>query len=322
MRSCPAWACPCCTECDAALALLQENLKALCAGRPEEARQIAAADSPALEKVTDHVWCTTHTESINWFVISDSGKALVIDYGYMPDAGPARRRVFQALSPARACCTASTRCSEQFGIDRVDVALISHFHDDHVCGVPLLQRLFDTQCWASVDFADLLADPDAHCFPCDWPQPIRIDRRIRYDEAGALGGVRVPLCAHERPHALRQPDRLRGRRQTLRPHRRPVFLHAPRWHLAGTRRRSRSPAGTTRCIFQNHVYRNGALLDGYTQSGDWLLAWRPDIVLSGHQKAMITDPNFFDLVAQWSHEYQGSTAASCPGRRRDPLQPG
>ena len=42
-------------------------------------------------------------------------------------------------------------------------------------------------------------------------------------------------------------------------------------------------------IFQNHVYRNGALLDGYTQSGDWLRAWHPDIVLSGHQKAMLTD---------------------------------
>jgi hypothetical protein len=57
-------------------------------------------------------------------------------------------------------------------------------------------------------------------------------------------------------------------------------------------------------VFQNHVYRNGALLDGYTQSGDWLLAWRPDIVLSGHQRAMITDPLFFDLIAQWSQEYQ------------------
>ncbi len=57
-------------------------------------------------------------------------------------------------------------------------------------------------------------------------------------------------------------------------------------------------------IFQNHVYRNGALLDGYTQSGDWLLAWRPDIVLTGHQRAMLTDPTFFDLVARWSDEYQ------------------
>ena len=30
---------------------------------------------------------------------------------------------------------------------------------------------------------------------------------------------------------------------------------------------------------QNHVYRNGALLDGYALSADWLRRWRPEIVL-------------------------------------------
>ncbi len=119
---------------------LQENLKALCAGRPAEATQIAAADKPALEQVTDHVWCTTHADSINWFVISESGKALVIDYGYAADRGLLAAEYSKPYR-RRALLHSLDGLQQQLGIDRIDVALISHFHDDHVCGVPLLQRL-------------------------------------------------------------------------------------------------------------------------------------------------------------------------------------
>jgi hypothetical protein len=57
-------------------------------------------------------------------------------------------------------------------------------------------------------------------------------------------------------------------------------------------------------IAQNHVYRNGALLDGYRQSGGWLLAWRPDVVLSGHRPAMYTDEHFPPGIAAWTEGYQ------------------
>ena len=64
----------------------------------------------------------------------------------------------------------------QFGIDRIDVALIGHFHDDHVSGVPMLQRSRHTQCWVPENFADLLRYPEAHKFPCNWPEAARIDK--------------------------------------------------------------------------------------------------------------------------------------------------
>jgi glyoxylase-like metal-dependent hydrolase (beta-lactamase superfamily II) len=298
----PSLGTPMLAGCDAALALLQENLTALCAGRPEEAGQIAAANGPALLRVTDHVWRTTQTESINWFVISDSGKALVIDYGYAAGRGllsaqyskPYRRRaLLHSLDALR----------QQFGIARIDVALISHFHDDHVCGVPLLQRLHGTECWASTAFAALLARPDAHCFPCDWPQPIRVDRAIGFDEVvrweeyafhfGAMNG-------HTRFASLIgfEAD---GKR----------FAHTGDQYFFMHPDGSWPPNTDNditrwddKVVFQNHVYRNGALLDGYVQSGDWLLSWRPDIVISGHQRPMITDDRFFELVARWAHDYR------------------
>ena len=58
-----------------------------------------------------------------------------------------------------------------------------------------------------------------------------------------------------------------------------------------------------KAIMQNHVYRNGALLDGYALSADWLRRWRPEIVLNGHQHPFHTDAAFFALVDQWAAEY-------------------
>jgi glyoxylase-like metal-dependent hydrolase (beta-lactamase superfamily II) len=261
----PSLGTPMLGDCDAALVALQDNLTSLCAGRPDEARQIAAADKPMLEQITPHVWRTTQTSSVNTFVISQSGKALAIDYGYHEARGllaanyskPYRRRAL--LHSLDALRTAA-------GIEAIDVVLISHFHDDHVCGVPLLQRLHGTQVWVGESFADLLEQPEAHCFPCDWPQPMRVDRR---------------LPAHSQAQWGDQ-----------------YFFRE-----AGGDWASHIASWGDKAIFQNHVYRNGALLDGYRLSADWLRAWRPHIVLNGHQGPVHTDDDFFALTDAWADEY-------------------
>lgn len=128
----PSLGVPMLERCDEALAQLQVSLRRLCEGRPNELWQLGRADSPALIRVTDHVWMTTQTESRNFFVVSESGKALLIDYGYHDARGllaagyskPYRRRpLLHSLDALK----------QETGIERVDVALISHFHDDHVC---------------------------------------------------------------------------------------------------------------------------------------------------------------------------------------------
>ena len=121
---------------------------------PHLRKLMDAVHTEPLEKVTDHVWRSRHSVSFNWFLISESGKAMVIDYGYRlaTFAWPNYPKSYTR----RALLHGLDGLKKQFGIDRVDVALISHFHDDHVCGVPVLQRLFGTECWAAENFADLL----------------------------------------------------------------------------------------------------------------------------------------------------------------------
>jgi glyoxylase-like metal-dependent hydrolase (beta-lactamase superfamily II) len=293
----PSLGTPMLGNCDAALAELQDNLTALCAGRPDEARQIAAADAPMLEQITPHVWRTTQTSSVNTFVISQSGKALAIDYGYHEARGllaanyskPYRRRaLLHSLDALRAAT----------GIVKVDVVLISHFHDDHVCGVPMLQRLHGAHCWAGESFADLLEQPEAHCFPCDWPQPMRVDRRLPAHSQAQWEEYTfrfAPMNGHTRfSHLIGfEADGVR-------------FAHTGDQYFfreAGGDWANNIASWRDKAIFQNHVYRNGALLDGYRLSADWLREWQPHIVLNGHQGPFHTDDDFFALTDAWADEY-------------------
>ena len=94
-----------------------------------------------LVQVTDHVYMATRSGSINWFLVSETRKALAIDFGYRQ---PSLSANYPKRHSRRADLHSIEALKSRFGIDIIDVALISHFHDDHVCGVPILQRLFDT----------------------------------------------------------------------------------------------------------------------------------------------------------------------------------
>lgn len=280
---------PICTEADAALALLQENLRHLVSVRPGMVAHLDQIASEPLQRVTDHVWLDRHSMANTWYLISDSGKALAIDYGYHSttsawnhNASPARRRaLLHGLEGLKA----------QFGIDQVDVVLVSHFHDDHVCGIPVLQRLHGTECWAAENFADLLAHPEAHCFPCCWPTAARIDRRLSLDTDFTWEEYTFrlhPMSGHTRFAAL-------------------ISFEADGKRFAHTGDQYFFTNGvvdfTSNGRAQNHVYRNGALLDGYEVSGNWMLDWRPEVVLQGHQPAMFTDEAFFRHIAAWTEDY-------------------
>jgi len=153
---------------DDALTQLQNNLRKLAELRPDLKPMFDQPFTAPLQKVTDHVYLDTQCNANTWYLISESGKAMVIDYGYR--AGDVAWPTYPLAHRRRALLHGLTSLNTQFGIDRIDVALISHFHDDHVCGIPILKRLFDTQVWAAENFAFLHEHPEAHCFPCNWPQ--------------------------------------------------------------------------------------------------------------------------------------------------------
>src|SRR5581483_10894734 len=196
------------------------------------------------------------------------------------NGNPARRRaLMHGIEPLR----------RQFRIDRIDVVLDSHFHDDHVAGRPMLQRVFATRCWAPENFADMLAAPEAHAFPCDWPQPIRIDRRLPLDQPFAWEEFRfrlAPMTGHTRFSAAIAFE-ADGKR----------FAHTGDQFFLTDRSGDRIDGDWANAqMMQNHVYRNGASIQSYRETAALMREWRPDIVLSGHRLPMRTDEAFFALL--------------------------
>ncbi len=310
----PSLGAPMLTDCDAALAALQDMLRRLCALRPLERDLIPVADDDRLVRITDHVWVEPHSEAASWYLLSDSGKAMVIDYGYRGGFGlntPAgvdkkwQWPSYPMHSRRRVLLHGVDALRRAFGIDRIDVALLSHFHDDHVAGVPLLRRQFGTECWAAENFADLLAHPEAHRFPCDWPEPIIIDRRLPLGEEFTWEEYTfrlAPMSGHTR-FAAAICFEADGKR----------FVHTGDQHFFD-RPRHTADSGSWEGVmpFQNEVYRNGCFTHSFRDSAALLADWRPDIIISGHQHAMYTDDGFFDLLTWWGAEFERLQRDSMP----------
>jgi glyoxylase-like metal-dependent hydrolase (beta-lactamase superfamily II) len=114
-----------------------------------------------------------------YVVLSDSGKAMFVDYGHAfwphmhigsdHDGLETMRFVEHHLDELR----------EDYGVTAFDLVVPTHIHDDHTCGIPYLQRHHGTRCWALAEVAQVLADPAAWAStPCTFPKPIRIDRTL------------------------------------------------------------------------------------------------------------------------------------------------
>ena len=292
-------------DIDGALGALQDSLRRLCGGRPNENALIDAVAEDRLDRVSDHVLIEPRAEALSWYLISDSGKALVIDYGYSAAFGAYPRAGADKLwhwplrsgrARRRVLMHGIASLKRQFGIERIDVALISHFHDDHVAGVPMLQRLFGTECWVPENTADLLAHPEAHDFPCDWPQSISVDRRLPFNQPVNWENFTfrlAPMSGHTRFSAAIafEADGIR-------------YAHIGDQFFITDRGGARIESDWGRGqMQQNHVYRNGAFIDSYRETAALMREWRPEIVLSGHRLPMLTDDAFFQLLDNWGDEF-------------------
>ena len=308
---------PILADADEALASLQQTMEALCSTRPEEAGalEIARGDDgrPSLTRVSEHVWLAQHSASSCAFVVGPSGGALALDYGYH-----AQRwwngYPFDAYR-SRALAHTLDALEEQAGVARIDVVIPSHYHDDHVAGIPFLQRSQGTECWAHESFADLLGQPAAHQFPCDNPIPTQVHRRLRDGEPITWEGIEFRFegsSGHTRFQSLIgfEVDGLRfahsGDQYGF------IAKSSLQSHVVEPVRGEAIEDWATVTHQENHVYRGGAHLDSFARSGTWLKAQRPDIVLSGHWPPFRADEAFYELIDERTRLYEDMHRRAMP----------
>lgn len=74
------------------------------------------------------------------------------------------------------------RLRDQYGVRRIEAVLPSHYHDDHVNGIPYLQRELGAECWAYENMREILENPRGELIGCVMPTPVRVQRTFRDGE--------------------------------------------------------------------------------------------------------------------------------------------
>jgi glyoxylase-like metal-dependent hydrolase (beta-lactamase superfamily II) len=148
------------------------------AGRDSLVPEQAFLPDPKLVPLSRHLlWGGVWTCSNFYVILSDSGKAMFVDYGhaYAPHMHTAADH--DGLESMRFVEHHLDELRDHYGVTEFSLVVPTHIHDDHTCGIPFLQRHHGTQVWALEEVGQVLADPAAWAStPCTFPKPIRIDR--------------------------------------------------------------------------------------------------------------------------------------------------
>jgi glyoxylase-like metal-dependent hydrolase (beta-lactamase superfamily II) len=129
------------------------------------------------------LWGGVWTCSNFYVILSESGKAMFVDYGHAFGAHMHTGADHGGLETMRFVAHHLDELRDDYGVTEFDLVLPTHIHDDHTCGIPYLQRHHGTQCWALEEVGQVLVDPAAWAStPCTFPKPIRIDRWLKDGE--------------------------------------------------------------------------------------------------------------------------------------------
>jgi len=160
---------------DEAISKTMENLRRYhlyLTGQPPTIDRTFKRLSPHL-LVAPHACCTFYV------LLSDSGKAMLIDYGAASgNHFYAHLRQFESWEKQRFVEHSIHELKTDWGVKSVEVVIPTHYHDDHTCGIPHLQRHHGVKLWALDLMANILENPQEYNVPCLLPYPMKVDRRI------------------------------------------------------------------------------------------------------------------------------------------------
>ncbi|HWM02821.1 MAG TPA: MBL fold metallo-hydrolase [Actinophytocola sp.] len=269
-----------------AFALLETRLRAFTDSRRAKPWDPRDLYHRPFDVLSPHLLRNRTSFATSYALLSDTGNALLIDFGLDMIAGlpvgddrSSRRPWLPSLSVLR----------KDFGVDRVEVAIPTHYHDDHVAGFNLLREVEGTRIWSERSVADVLAVPAHYDLPCLWYDPIPVDRVL---ETGR------PIRWHE--HELTVYP-LPG--HTL-------YAVAIAFEVDGTRVVATGDQQTTTWLpgeepeVLNLQYKNRFRIDDFVASAALYRELSPELMISGHWAPRRVDAEYLDLL-----EHKGAELA-------------
>lgn len=261
----------------AGLSLVVERLAALASMRLGRPWDPESRRGDTWETLTPHLLRNRTTFATTYALLSKDGTALFFDFGYdaaLPMCGNDRACRRPLLSPL-------TSLRRDHGVERVEVAMPTHYHDDHVAGFNLLRDVEGTQIWTAETITPILDTPRAYDLPCLWYDPIRSDRVLPLGRP--LRWREYELTVYELPG------------HTLYAVAIEVVVDGVRVVVTGDQQDGGWVQGERGEVL-NYQYRNGFHYDDYIRSAELYRKLRPDLMISGHWAPRWVDEAYLDRL--------------------------
>jgi glyoxylase-like metal-dependent hydrolase (beta-lactamase superfamily II) len=262
-----------------ALDLLVERLRRLLAvrGGPIVGPDILELRERPFIAVSPHLLLNRTSTSYSYVLLSDTGRAMVLDYGYDFTTGLPAGTDRAARRPWLYTLEALKR---DWGVDRIDVAIPTHYHDDHVAGFNLLREVEGTRIWAGTNVAGPLMRPERYDLPCLWYDPIPVDRAI--NSGTAFRWAEYELTMYDLPghtrHAVAIDTTIDGRRVLA----------------SGDQQDGGWFEGRPEHL--NYTYPNRFAVGDYRASAELYLRLRPEMMISGHWPPREVNDEYLDYL--------------------------
>ena len=228
---------------------------------------------PKFRELTPHVF-EVNTTANTYIVCDDLGHALLIDCGYADNAPI-------AANPHRFIDNFTPYLETELGIHTVDWFLPSHYHDDHLAGLPALQIRYATRLAASPELKDILENPQNYDMPCAVPHGVKVDRVIQRDEPFHWRGI--DFWMEQQPGQTWYHHLIRFEVDNHR------FLCIGD-NVSGLCFQER------RDFIHSFIPKNRTPVSSYPDMPRQILDYQPDIILTGHGGAV---PFERDQVERW-----------------------
>ncbi|MGE5221660.1 MAG: MBL fold metallo-hydrolase [Omnitrophica WOR_2 bacterium] len=259
---------------DDAIQLLAKRLWHLLRARGHNLDLISKQERP-YEKITPHLLRARNSVANTFVLLSESGKALFIDFGYDFHTGIAAGSDRASHRPWLHSLPA---LKQQFGVSKIDVVIPTHPHDDHVAGINLLRRVEGTQVWAAESFTDILENPARYDLPCLWYDPIPVDRRLPFEvpiEWEEYSLMLYPLPGHTHYAAA-------------------IAFRVDGLLALATGDQYQDNDG----MHFNYVYQNRFDLGDYEAGARLYRQISPTLILNGHWKPQFVQPGYLDALVE------------------------
>lgn len=261
------------TDPAAAFSQTRDNLRSFF--RLQTGGQLAL-DEMDFTPVASRLLYATQRCSAFYILLSRNGKrALFVDYGAPTFSlfQPVSHR-FEPGERVRFVHHSLDRLKSQYGVEKVEAVIPSHYHDDHINGVPYLQRAMGTEVWAYENMKEVLENPGGELIGCVLPDPIQVARTFKDQEKFSWEGLDFEI--HYSPghcdYHLTMFTTMDGKRI--------AFSGDNVW----------PPGFIPSLIYRNHVHRTS-----HQVTARLFQQYRPEILCGGHGLYTNVAPEGYDL---------------------------